>query len=88
MKNTKKYSKTLDEMVNRIKDYLDKNPEKCEFLLPVVVGDMMKDGSAQVKVMESIDKWYGVTYAEDKPVVVAALAELTQKGFYPNGLWN
>ena len=44
---------------------------------------------ATVKVLHSADKWYGVTYAADKPVVVAALKEMTDKGLYPEtGLWN
>ena len=64
------------------------NPMKAEFLLPKVVDSHLKSGSATVKVLRSEDKWYGVTYAEDKPKVVAALATMTQSGKYPNGLWK
>ena len=77
----------IEECYNRFPAFLDKgiceNPEKCEFLLPVVVGDMMKDGRAQVKVMESIDKWYGVTYKEDKATVVEAFRNMIAEGKYP-----
>ena len=44
--------------------------------------------SATVKVLETADKWYGVTYAADKPMVVAALKEMTDAGKYPVGLWG
>ena len=64
------------------------NPLKAEFFLPYVVELLLNEEKATVKVMESPDKWYGVTYAADKPVVVAALKEKTQEGLYPNGLWK
>ncbi|MEG2931594.1 MAG: nucleotidyltransferase, partial [Ruthenibacterium sp.] len=43
---------------------------------------------AQIKVLTSHDKWYGVTYKEDKPVVVAAIAAKTAEGMYPDNLWE
>ncbi len=64
------------------------NPQKAEFLLPRSVDAMLKAGKAAVKVLKSADKWYGVTYAADKPKVVAALAELAKQGKYPDGLWK
>ena len=64
------------------------NPLKAEYFLPGMVNKYMRAGKATVKVLTSADKWYGVTYAEDKPVVVAALADLTAQGKYPNGLWK
>ncbi len=64
------------------------NPQKAEFLLPRSVDALLKEGTATVKVLKSVDKWYGVTYAADKPMVVAALAELTRQGKYPDGLWK
>ncbi len=65
------------------------NPAKKEFLLPSVVGQLLHSGKATVKVLSSADKWYGVTYAADKPLVMAALQALTDKGLYPaTGLWN
>ena len=64
------------------------NPMKAEFLLPRSVDAMLKEGKATVKILTSPDRWYGVTYAADKPMVVAALAEMTAAGKYPNGLWK
>ncbi len=64
------------------------NPMKGEFLLPRSVDEMLKAGRLTVKILTSADRWYGVTYAADKPVVVAALADLTKAGKYPDGLWK
>ena len=64
------------------------NPAKAEYLLPRSVDALLKEGVASVKVLTSADKWYGVTYAQDKPVVVEALANLTKSGKYPDGLWK
>ena len=64
------------------------NPMKGEFLLPRSVDELLKEGKLTVKMLTSADKWYGVTYAADKPVVVAALAGLTKEGKYPDGLWT
>ena len=62
---------------------LETNPEKCEFYIPTVISDMLGEGIASVKVLESKDKWYGVTYKEDKPKVVEAFRRLTASGAYP-----
>lgn len=81
----------LKEIENRfpifLKDNLSANPMKCEFFLPAVVGDLIEEGKAQVKVLESSDRWYGVTYHEDKETVVKAVAELKAQGVYPQKLW-
>jgi hypothetical protein len=60
-----------------------KNPQKCEYLLPTLVADLIKEGAADVKVLENTDKWYGVTYKEDKAEVVAAFKQLLDEGAYP-----
>ena len=68
---------------------LGKNPGKAEFFLPSTVSKLLGEDRATVKVLHSADKWYGVTYAADKPVVVAALKEKTAEGLYPaEGLWS
>ena len=67
---------------------LPQNPMKAEYLLPRSVDGMLKAGKATVRMLKSADRWYGVTYAADKPMVVAALAQLTQEGKYPDGLWK
>ena len=62
---------------------------KAEFFLPSTVSKLLGEDRATVKVLHSADKWYGVTYAADKPVVVAALKDMTEKGLYPaKGLWS
>ena len=48
---------------------------------------MLERGKAQVRVLSSHDKWFGVTYREDKPTVVQALREKTEQGLYPEDLW-
>ena len=65
-----------------------KNPEKSEFFLPRTVGAMLEENKAAVKVLRSADRWFGVTYAADKPEVVAALNAMTKQGLYPDGLWK
>ena len=62
---------------------LEKNPEKCEFFIPLVVADLINEGKADVKVIDNVDKWYGVTYKEDKESVVNAFKMLTEQGVYP-----
>ena len=83
----------LQEIEDRFPAFLDmvlgKNPGKAEFFLPSTVSQLLDEEKATVKVLESPDKWYGVTYAADKPVVVAALKEMTAQGLYPaDGLWS
>lgn len=60
---------------------------RAEFLIPEVVDAMIVDGSAQYKVLQSDDRWYGVTYQEDKPKVQAAFAALYNDGVYPSPLF-
>ena len=82
----------LKEVEARFPKFLEedvpKNPAKAEFFLPMTVGELLKEGKATVKVLRSPDKWYGVTYAADKPQVVAALKAMTEAGKYPDGLWK
>ena len=82
----------LDEALARFPAFLDKalaeNPEKGEYFLPTVVSQLIDEGKARVKVLRSEDKWYGVTYREDKEAVVAAIAEKTRAGLYPAKLWR
>ena len=82
----------LRELKARFPAFLDEalanNPEKAEFYLPLAVEQLLSEGKARVKVLSSPDTWYGVTYAADKPQVVAALQEKTQQGLYPDGLWG
>ena len=86
-------SSFLKEIEARFPAFLDAtlsgNNVKAEFFLPSTVSQLLNENKATVKVLTTPDKWYGVTYAADKPVVVAALKEMTEKGMYPaNGLWS
>lgn len=67
---------------------LEKNPMKCEYFLPSVVSDLLGEDKATVTVLTSKDKWYGVTYKEDKPVVVEAMKRMMENGTYPKHLWE
>ena len=82
----------LKEAEARFPAFLDKalaeNPLKGEYFLPSVVTQLLEEKKARVKVLRSTDKWYGVTYREDKPVVVNAIAEMTASGLYPDKLWE
>lgn len=82
----------LRELQERFPAFLEEglksNPMKCEYFLPNVVGDLLKEDKATVAVLKSMDRWYGVTYKEDKPVVVAAIQGLKDKGLYPGKLWE
>ena len=85
-------SSLLTELWERFPAFLSKgireNPLKCEYFLPFVVDDLLSEGKASVQVMTSDDKWYGVTYKEDKPMVMKALQKLKDQGIYPQKLWE
>lgn len=82
----------LDEAMARFPAFLDKalaeNPTKAEYYLPTVVSQLLEENKARVKVLRSHDRWYGVTYKEDKPTVVSAIARMTDEGLYPDCLWE
>lgn len=66
---------------------LDGNELKKEYLLPQIIGEMLEKKEAHVKVLPSHDRWFGVTYKEDKAAVVGAIRGLTEKGVYPGKLY-
>ena len=78
----------LKEAKARFAAFLDKNlpvnPEKCEYLLPALASDLITEGKADALVLDTDDKWFGVTYKEDKPKVVEAFRQLKAEGVYPN----
>lgn len=67
---------------------LAENPMKGEYFLPSVADRLIREGKAEVKVLKSQDRWYGVTYKEDKESVVSALQSMKDKGEYPDKLWK
>lgn len=82
----------LTAMAELFPAFLDKslpvNPLKCEYFLPLPVAELTGSHRATVKVLTSPDRWFGVTYAADKPMVVASLKAMTDEGKYPDGLWG
>ncbi len=80
----------FDEIEKRERAFFDnlKNPLKDEFLLPVMVDETMKAGDADVTVLRTMAKWYGVTYHEDKETVQNFIASCIADNVYPGGLWK
>lgn len=81
----------LDELQSRFVDFLKTVKEgdlKAEYLLPTIVDDLIKEGKAEVTVLNTNDKWFGVTYKEDKPVVVESFQKLVDEGVYPERLFD
>ena len=82
----------LGELDGRFGAFLEQNlpvnPLKCEYFLPFVVDELLKSGWAEVTVLKSVDRWYGVTYKEDKEMVVKAIKGLKDSGLYPQKLWE
>ena len=82
----------MDEMANRFPAFLEQtlaeNPLKGEYFLPGVVDQLLQEQKAAVQVLPSADKWYGVTYKEDKQSVVDALQAMKDRGLYPEKLWK
>ena len=72
-----------DGFVEFLKNDLPANPKKAEYFLPFAVDDLLAQGKASVQVLNSQDKWYGVTYKEDKEMVVNAISRLKKEGLYP-----
>ncbi len=71
------------------KDFLKENKDniKAEFFIPLVVNNLIQNKTAQVKVLDTPSKWFGVTYAEDRPMVVEKINQLIEKGEYPSKLF-
>lgn len=82
----------LKELECRFPEFLKKglkeNPMKCEYFLPSVVSDLIEEDKADVKVLRSEDRWYGITYKEDKEAVVSAVQKLKDTGVYQQHLWE
>lgn len=80
------------ELEHKFKEFLvqeaSTNPLMAEYFLPSVVGELLKERKATVKVLRSKDKWYGVTYREDKETVIEAIRAFKESGIYPARLWH
>ena len=84
--------KFMEEVEERfpsfLKETVKENPLKSEFYIPVTVDTLIREGKATVTVLSSDDKWYGVTYQEDKPMVKEGIRKLIEAGKYPVPLWS
>lgn len=67
---------------------VDESDLKAEYLLPTMIGDLLERGELDVKVLESRDTWFGVTYKEDKEAVTLAVRDLVNVGIYPKELFG
>lgn len=82
----------MNELRDRFPKFIDKalveNPMKGEFLIPRTIGDLVNEGKATVRILPAEDKWFGVTYKEDKEAFKKAIAEKIKEGVYPENLWG
>ncbi|MCQ2557711.1 MAG: nucleotidyltransferase [Oscillospiraceae bacterium] len=83
-------SETMHEFVNRFPAWLDENlassPLKAEYFLPLIPNAIIQEKLGCVKVLDCSEKWHGVTYKEDLPDVIAAIAQMRKDGLYPEKL--
>ncbi|MBQ7279085.1 MAG: nucleotidyltransferase [Clostridia bacterium] len=82
----------LQEAQARFPAFLDenlpKNPLKCEYLVPRLTDDLIKEGKATVKVLHCGAKWHGVTYQQDMPELQQSIRDMKAAGLYPDYLWK
>ena len=82
-----KFFEVLDKGFGEFLEKLDLENLKGEYLLPTIIGDLLKEGKMKVEVRKSHDEWFGVTYKEDKPDVVVSIQKLIKDGVYPEKLF-
>lgn len=83
------YPDFFEVLENGFRAFLEETPSdqlKSEYLLPTIIGDLLQKEKISVKVLKSHDKWFGVTYKEDKEAVVNSIKELIASGIYPEML--
>ncbi|SDB05896.1 Nucleotidyl transferase [Ruminococcaceae bacterium FB2012] len=80
----------MDTLAVKFEEFLCENDESesAESLLPIMIDGLLKNGEAQCTLLESRDRWFGVTYKEDKQAVADSIAELIREGVYPEKLWE
>lgn len=78
------------ELESEFKKFIQNNINniKAEYYIPSIVSHQIEGGNATVKVLKATSRWFGVTYKEDKPVVIEKIKELTKIGEYPQKLWD
>lgn len=83
---TPEFIDILDRGFSEFLENLNANPLKAEYLLPIIIDKLIKEGKASVTVLETQDKWFGVTYAEDKQYVIDSFKRLVEDGVYSSPL--
>ena len=80
----------MDTLEEKFEEFLCENDESetAESLLPIMIDGLLKNGEAECTLLESRDRWFGVTYKEDKQAVTDSIAELIREGVYPEKLWK
>ena len=85
---TPEFISMLEEGFSVFFENMEGNEEKAEYLLPIYIDELLQEDLVSVKVLETADRWFGVTYKEDKPVVMAAVQKMKDEGVYPQKLWE
>ncbi|MEJ7779439.1 MAG: sugar phosphate nucleotidyltransferase [Daejeonella sp.] len=82
--------KIFELSANMFKEFAlaNKDNPKAEFFIPLVAAELIKSGTASFKVIPTQNKWFGVTYVEDKPIVQESIDKLVESGEYPGSLWG
>ena len=82
------FSECESILENYLKDAITENPLKCEHVIPTAIGDLVSENKCKVKMLSSKDQWFGVTYQEDKPMVMNKIQEMKDANIYPDILWK
>ena len=85
---TPEFVETLEKGFKEFFEKPDVDVLKGEYLLPIYIDELLQKGKVTVKVLETQDKWFGVTYKEDKKSVMDAIAAMKEQGTYPENLWR
>lgn len=73
---------------NYLREHYDDNPMNCEYVIPNAIGELVRNRTCNIRVLSSRDKWFGVTYQEDKPEVMERIQKMKDDGIYPDVLWD
>jgi hypothetical protein len=79
------------ELESRFPGFLRLNTarlQKAEFLIPEVIGELLREGRARVRILPTRERWFGVTYPQDRPLFRSAILGLIEAGIYPRDLWG
>ncbi len=85
---TPEYIGILEDKFEDFLQNMDSEDLKAEFLLPIIMDDLLQSGQSTIKVLETSDRWFGVTYQEDKDSVVEAFKQLVADGVYGDNIWE